>query len=62
MGASFDGWANGPEARAALGAENEVNGERDLVLGFFYVGGSDVAAQYKARRGPIASKVRYVAE
>ena len=62
MGASFDGWANGPEVRAALGADNEVGGERDAVLGFFYVGASDVAAQYKARRGPIASKVRYFAE
>jgi len=39
--------------------DGECQGEQDAVLGFFYVGASDKAAQYRAARGAIAEKVRW---
>jgi len=55
-----NGWADTPEVRAKLGADGEVKGESDRVIGWFYVGATDKMDAYKGRRGPIDKKVTWL--
>jgi len=57
-----NGWAEDEEVRALVGADGACDGERDMILGWFHVGASDKGAMYKARRGPIESKVTWIGE
>jgi nitroreductase len=56
------GWADAPAVRAFLGMDGECLGARDLVLGFFHVGVAmpGKAEAYRARRGLVEDKVRWV--
>ena len=56
----MNGWADTPEVRAKLGADGEVKGESDRVIGWFYVGATDKMDAYKGRRGPIDKKVTWL--
>lgn len=57
------GWADDEEVRSLVGCEtNEPADARDRVLGWFHIGVSDAAARYRAKRGPVASKVTWVLE
>ena len=57
-----NGWAEDEEVRALVGADGACDCERDMILGWFHVGASDKGAMYKARRGPIESKVTWIGE
>lgn len=59
-GCAEGGWANDPEVRHELGADGEVDGSRDKVIGWFHVGMSDKGGGYKARRGPYEEKVAWL--
>lgn len=56
------GWADAPAVRALLGMDGECLGSKDLVLGFFHLGVAmpGKAESYRARRGPVEDKVRWV--
>ncbi|KAL1498467.1 hypothetical protein AB1Y20_013792 [Prymnesium parvum] len=54
------GWAEAEAIRSLVGADGAVEGERDQVLGWFYVGCSSRMDFYKGRRGPIADKVTWL--
>jgi len=58
------GWADAPVVRDFLGMDGECLGATDTVLGFFHVGVAPpkTVASYKARRGPLADKVRWIAD
>ena len=55
-----DGWADDPEVRSLVGADGEVEGERDKVLGWFHIGSSDKMSGYKGRRDPSAQKFKWI--
>lgn len=58
----WNGWLNGSEMREILDMNGEVQGEKDMCMGVFYLGHCDVDKmnKYKAKRQPIAEKVKWI--
>jgi len=55
-----NGWADTDAIRKLVGADGSLEGERDKVIGWFYVGVSDRMHFYKGRRGPAGDKVHWL--
>ena len=58
--AGVGGWAETEAIRQLVNADGELQGERDRLIGWFYVGASDRMSFYKGRRGPLADKVQWL--
>ena len=54
------GWADDEEIKAHVGADGGCDGQPDRVLGWFHVGVCDKPEAYRARRGPIGLKCKWV--
>jgi len=54
------GWADDEAIRTLVGADGAVEGEKDRVMGWFYVGVSDRMHFYKGRRGPVSDKATWL--
>ena len=54
------GWADDPEVKELVVGGNASSSSGDRLLGWFHIGASEAAEQYKAKRQPIASKVTWI--
>lgn len=57
----YKGWLDVPDVRSMLGMDGDVDGERDDVLGFFFVGAAteEKVRGYRAKRGDVAAKTTW---